>query len=71
MDGTHFLRSFKRKDCPLSILWVRELPQDIIELNTVETEQARTDCEKERSQILKEFNDVVTNEPPARLPPHR
>ncbi len=36
VDDTHFLRSV---DCPIDVLWVTEKAQDIIELNTVETEQ--------------------------------
>ena len=36
VDDTHFLRSV---DCPIHVLWDKEKDQEIIELNTVDTEQ--------------------------------
>ena len=69
-DAVHFKRAMK--NCPIGVLLVT-IPDDKKPLlfNTVGIEIPVHQATESTQKILEEFADVVTNDPPTEMPPHR
>ena len=70
VDAVHFKRQMK--NCPIGVLLVT-VPDEknTVPLNTVKIEIPVDHAAESTQNIWKEFADVVTDDPPVEMPPHR